>query len=741
MRTILALLLVGTLTVAGVAARADSPEELLAAASALYDKQDYAGAATKLDAFLAANPNHAKAGTAALVLGQARSQLKQYALAVPAYEKAATSRESSIANLAELGLGEAAINTGKFDKAATALQAAVKTSLKPEQAAVAWYWLAQADFQLKKYDLAADAYNKVTRDYGRSDFVDDAYFGAGLSALRQKKQDEARDRLKVVIDRYPNSEDRPKALLLVGQMDLEAKRYPDARRAFEQLLQNGGNKAVTKTMSASAEDGLIQALLAMQDYGAATARLESAMNRLPATDPEHFRAALSLGNCRYRQQQYDNAFHAYEEAAKAPEPSVAGQGLYWAANTQLQSKHAPEAAALFLKFVAKFPKSELAAKAQMKAGDALYDANQHSAALAAYHAVVTNYPQTPEATEAKKMLGGIVDSISDPGQLAAAIKNAPPAERARGEVRLARLYLAAKKYPEAALAVADALKLMPEPAIAGEAQYVQGLANEAQHKIAPAAASYAAALRSQPNALWSSDAAGRLAWLYLDLKQPANAEKAATTALGLKPTPEAEQQARLALVQAELDQQKWDAALDGCKTLLANNPSQETMGTVLFTQAWINDKQGRPQDALPLWERLANDFPKSAYADEALLHVGDARLKAEKYEEARDKYTALVTNYPKSSLAPEARFKLGTSEYNLKRFPEAAVAFDAVAADKSAGDYGPEALYWSGVALAEAKHNPEAIERLSKLVTTYPSHTRVKNAKIRLAALKATVGN
>ena len=51
---------------------APSPEEQLAAASALIDAKKYDEAARRLDAFLAANPKHLKAGLAALALGRAR---------------------------------------------------------------------------------------------------------------------------------------------------------------------------------------------------------------------------------------------------------------------------------------------------------------------------------------------------------------------------------------------------------------------------------------------------------------------------------------------------------------------------------------------------------------------------------------------------------------------------------------------------------------------------------------------
>src|SRR3954451_1607934 len=127
-------------------ARAETPEEQLAAASALFDAKKYAEAAARLDQFLAANPKHPKAGAAALVLGHCYSGLKQYAKAVPAYEKAVASKDPAVVPGAQLGLGEAAIRTEQWDRAAAALDAAVKTPLKAEQGSLAWYWLGQAHF-------------------------------------------------------------------------------------------------------------------------------------------------------------------------------------------------------------------------------------------------------------------------------------------------------------------------------------------------------------------------------------------------------------------------------------------------------------------------------------------------------------------------------------------------------------------------------------------------------------------
>ena len=115
-------------------------------------------------------------------------------------------------------------------------------------------------------------------------------------------------------------------------------------------------------------------------------------------------------------------------------------------------------------------------------------------------------------------------------------------------------------------------------------------------------------------------------------------------------------------------------------------------------------------------------------------------MKAEKYAEAHEKYTLLITNFPKSEYARDARFKRGSALFNLNKPEEAATDFQAIADDKTSKALQPEALYWAGVALDKAGKKEEALQRLTTLVTQYPTHARVTNAKIRLAALKATVG-
>ena len=744
MRRISSILVLLSLALPGVPTLAQgvTPEEHLAAASALFEAKRYDDAAKRLDLFFAAAPTHSKAGVAALALGKARMELKQYPQAMAAYERglgtSGAAKDPTLKTTLQLGLGEAAMSAKQYEKAANALEGAVKGQLKPEQAAIAWYWLGQAYFDQDNFAAAESAFDRVTRDHSKAEFVDAAWYQAGLAALKQKKHEAARSRFQTVVNNFRKSEDRPQAMYFVAQMDLDAKKYKEARAGFEAMLNDAAVKAAGGEILRAAEDGVIQSMLQSGEYAAAAPYLEKALTRIPAGDPMRFRAHLSLGHARYHLKQYDRAWTSYIDASKSNEANVVAEGHYWAANSALALKKPQDAAEQFSAVVSKHPKHELAPKAQFRMAESLESANQIERAAAAYRATIDKYTQTPQAAEARKALVELVASIDDPKLLATVLNSLPADDRAPGQIRLGKLYIAAKAYDQAIQSVAPLTKT------SAEANYITGLAYEAQNKAQPAATALSEAVERGNSAPWAADAYGRLAWLYLDLKQPANAESAATKALALKPESKLEQQVRLALVQSQLDLKKWDPALEGAETLLRLNPNPETTATVLFTQAWILQKgKLKPDQALPIWERLAREFAKNNYAADALFYIGEARAKAEKHEEAREKYAQVLADFPKHALATEARFRMGLAYYNQSKFAEAAAQLDAVAQSPDAGELLPEALYWGGVALDKAGKKTEAIQRLDRFVAkyaNYPNQERVKNARLRLAALRAVAG-
>src|SRR5262249_39746725 len=130
----------------------------------------------------------------------------------------------------------------------------------------------------------------------------------------QGKSDAARVKLQVFVQQYPKSDDRVQAVLVLADIDFDAKRFKEARAGYEQVLKDvKGSAEIEK----NAEDGLVRTMLELGDHQGAAPRLDAALAKTPATDPQHFAIALSLGHCRYHLKQYDQALTAYNESAKS----------------------------------------------------------------------------------------------------------------------------------------------------------------------------------------------------------------------------------------------------------------------------------------------------------------------------------------------------------------------------------------------------------------------------------------
>src|SRR5205085_1550594 len=144
--------------------------------------------------------------------------------------------------------------------------------------------------------------------------------------------------------------------------------------------------------------------------------------------------------------------------------------------------------------------SDLTAKALLKAGNAYTDAKQMDAGSNAYRTLVAKYPQAPEAEQARQALADAVNSITDPGQLAAALKTASAEARLSGTLRLARLYLQQKRFADAIPPLTELLKANPPADKGAEADYLLGVAYDGLDRDAQAEPALSAAIRTGGNA-------------------------------------------------------------------------------------------------------------------------------------------------------------------------------------------------------------------------------------------------
>ena len=68
---------------------------------------------------------------------------------------------------------------------------------------------------------------------------------------------------------------------------------------------------------------------------------------------------------------------------------------------------------------------------------------------------------------------------------------------------------------------------------------------------------------------------------------------------------------------------------------------------------------GRPLDAVPIFERVANEWPSSQFADDALFFAADAAVLGKKYDVARVLLTKLEREFPEHAYKDRAHLLLG----------------------------------------------------------------------------------
>ena len=228
----------------------DSPEEQLAVAVALFDRQEYDQANEEFRKLLKAYKNSPQAPEAQYYLGRCMEEEGKYYKAFLAYRKTIQvypstmrfeeilEREYQIANHFFVGgkrqfLGIAALLPAR-DKAIEIFEAIVEDGPFSEYGELAQYKLGLAHLALQNFEQAISAFEQVISRYPNSPLVDDARFQIAMASLKgtfragydQSPTDLAIRELELFKQEYPASE-------LMEQAEGRAKELHERRAEHE----------------------------------------------------------------------------------------------------------------------------------------------------------------------------------------------------------------------------------------------------------------------------------------------------------------------------------------------------------------------------------------------------------------------------------------------------------------------------------------------------------------------------
>ncbi|MFW6161592.1 MAG: outer membrane protein assembly factor BamD [Planctomycetota bacterium] len=155
-------------------------------------------------------------------------------------------------------------------------------------------------------------------------------------------------------------------------------------------------------------------------------------------------------------------------------------------------------------------------------------------------------------------------------------------------------------------------------------------------------------------------------------------------------TEEAEE-AHVVRIDALFEQDKYSSAFQVAEEMLDNYPRSRLRTAVLRRELKIGDAMTRAEldlvvislsrlsEGVNVLERVIERAPFGPLADDAVLTIADAYLRAGKYVAAREQYDRLLRSYPNSSLGLRARVSRALCNYRLS----SEAAYDTAPAEQA----------------------------------------------------------
>ena len=126
----------------------------------------------------------------------------------------------------------------------------------------------------------------------------------------------------------------------------------------------------------------------------------------------------------------------------------------------------------------------------------------------------------------------------------------------------------------------------------------------------------------------------------------------------------------------------YSKALEKYRLIVDNFPNSDLYDDALYNLAYILGKQGKSVEAVGYYREVASKYPKSKYAPEALMQIGEYYFapSVKNYDEAI-KYYKLVLKYKDTPRYDEALYKIGWANYLREEYPAAISSFTTVVQD------------------------------------------------------------
>ena len=414
-------------------------------------------------------------------------------------------------------------------------------------------------------------------------------------------------------------------------------------------------------------------------------------------------ARLSRGETLFFLGRNGDAVDALDALAKEGQPGdVRARALYYAGRAALAKGDTDAAGLYLLTLMEALPQSPLAPFAQYQIAQVYLKQDALENAAIAFSTVATSaVPDTLRmesqyrAAEIYDKMGWFSAAVGAYEKLRDQFPGSAYAERA--EYGYAWALYHAGKYDDAIAAADRFLKANDAPEHVPGLTYLRGNALQRQSKYKDALTAYADVRKRFPESPFARRAHFKTAWT-LWLNNDAGAAKTEVTSF-LDPKLKRDAltgDAAFLLGQIFVAEGNYEAAQTEFQRVAQEYPKSEFAPEALFKSAECLDQLGLRDQAAEAFAQFANTYAENELASTALLRTADAAFAGQRYQDAVGIYRKLLEAPSSPEAHAAALYRLAVTLHNLESFEESRDAFARLLEVFPETEHKAEALYRIG---------------------------------------------
>ncbi len=613
----------------------------------------------------------------------------------------------------QMRIGDNYMEWEKFDEAWTAYNQVIELYGDTPYPPNAQYQKGEAKYFAGDYAAAREDYLQLLGDYPDSDtgLRSAALYSAGWSAEKLGVADQAIASYTQAVDNFPRSDQAPLCLLRIARLNYEQQKVEEAIEAYKAITESYQDTRHT----ADAYYGLG---ILYRDEG----RKDEAIAAFSEVDRDaretYIAALIEAANLYISQDRIAEGRALLNQLLEGVtgDRDLEARAHFQMAQLDLNNKNYVDAVERYTMVLEEYPESDVIRDTRYGRALAYHYSGRYDRALLDYKwlldtkvpkamqlkvsfSMALSYSAEGNDAEAEKLLNEVIasgdESLVRSARLqliSMAEKKGNPEEavriyeemlatttstedRERLLIRLANAYFKLDKFQQSIEAAQELIDLAINVESIANALFVQGNCFYRSEQFVQAIATYNTIIENYPQIAWAKNAQFQIGVAYNQLSANGNVDVL-------------------------------PAMSQAFNTYYTQYPDDERAVHAYYYDAWAHYRMGKWRDASDIFASLADKYPQSRYASEALFRAGDALFnmtnrsgvenKNQHYLDAMVYYDRIIRRYSQSSHVDDALYNKAWCLINLDRKEEAVPVFERIVAEHANGTYGARSQFTLG---------------------------------------------